>query len=102
MAAARGDGCLRPHFSAGCGSAEADAALFDSLEENDILFIDSSHAGKIDSDVYTMYLEILPRLKPGVLIHIHDITFPYLTVPPEHVLFDYYIYWNESAFVKAF
>ncbi len=81
---------------------DAESALFDSLQENDILFIDSSHAGKIDSDIYTLFLEVLPRLKPGVLVHIHDITFPYLTTPPEHVLFDYYIYWNESAFVKAF
>lgn len=51
-------------------------SLFNSLEENDILFIDSSHVLKIGNDVQYEYLEILPRLKKGVIIHIHDIFLP--------------------------
>lgn len=51
-------------------------SLFNSLEKNDILFIDSSHVLKIGNDVQYEYLEILPRLKKGVIIHIHDIFLP--------------------------
>lgn len=49
---------------------------FQELKENDILFIDSSHILKIGSDVHYEYLEILPRLNNGVLIHSHDIFLP--------------------------
>jgi predicted O-methyltransferase YrrM len=49
--------------------------FFDSLEANDFLFIDSSHVAKIGSDVAFLYLRVLPRLKPGVWVHIHDIFF---------------------------
>lgn len=51
-------------------------AEFSKLEENDILFIDSSHVLKIGSDVQYEYLEILPRLNKGVIVHIHDIFLP--------------------------
>lgn len=47
--------------------------LFRSLNENDILFIDSSHIIKTGSDVNFEFFEILPNLKPGVVIHFHDI-----------------------------
>ena len=76
--------------------------IFRKLEKNDVLFIDSSHVSKIDSDVNFLYLEVLPNLQPGVVIHIHDIPFPYLTVTPDHPLFDYSLLWNEAALVKAF
>jgi predicted O-methyltransferase YrrM len=49
---------------------------FAALEANDILFIDSSHVVQIDSDVNYEFLEILPRLKAGVIVHIHDIYLP--------------------------
>ena len=41
--------------------------------EGDVLFIDSSHVLRIDSDVRFLFLEVLPRLQPGVLVHFHDI-----------------------------
>ena len=50
---------------------------FEALEEGDILFIDSSHVMKTASDVHYEYLYILPRLKPGVVVHIHDIFYPF-------------------------
>jgi hypothetical protein len=50
---------------------------FDSLGANDILFIDSSHAVKFGGDVCREFLDILPRLKPGVWIHVHDVFFPH-------------------------
>jgi hypothetical protein len=55
---------------------DVDLSLFKSLKKNDILFIDSSHSLKIGGDVQYEYLEILPRLNSGVLIHIHDIFMP--------------------------
>jgi hypothetical protein len=59
--------------------------VFLALEANDVLFIDSSHAVKIDGEVPFLILEVLPRLKKGVLIHIHDIPFPYnIPYPAEH------------------
>ena len=52
-------------------------ALLTSLQANDILFIDSSHQIKTGSDVVFLFLNIIPQLAPGVLIHIHDIFLPY-------------------------
>jgi hypothetical protein len=54
-----------------------DPAMFDVLEPGDILFLDSSHRSFQGSDVTVFFLEILPRLKPGVIVHIHDIYLPY-------------------------
>lgn len=48
-----------------------------SLKENDILFIDNSHRVLPNSDATVFFLEILPRLQPGVIVHIHDIYLPY-------------------------
>lgn len=50
--------------------------LFESLDCGDILFIDSSHVSKTGSDVNYLFFEVLPRLRPGVRIHIHDIFLP--------------------------
>ena len=52
-------------------------SLFDQLTSGDLLFIDSSHAVKVGSDVLRIYLEIIPRLAPGVFIQVHDIYLPY-------------------------
>lgn len=54
-----------------------DLQIFESLEENDILFIDNSHRILPNSDCTVFFLEILPRLKKGVIVHIHDIYIPY-------------------------
>lgn len=51
--------------------------LFLDLGKGDFLFIDSSHTLKIGSDISKIYLEIIPILNPGVIVHIHDIFFPY-------------------------
>ena len=56
--------------------------VFDELAENDILMVDNSHCCFTNSDVTVVFLEILPRLKPGVLIYIDDIYLPY-DYPPE-------------------
>jgi predicted O-methyltransferase YrrM len=73
---------------------------FEKLEKNDILFIDSSHVLKIGNDVYFEFLQILPRLKKGVLIHIHDIFLP-SEYPKEWVMQEYR-YYTEQYLLQAF
>lgn len=78
---------------------------FEELEAGDVLFIDSSHALKIDSDVAFLFLEVVPRLKPGVLVHIHDVHFPYNTpFPADFWLFGerWPVYWQEAMVVQTF
>ncbi|MFL6062327.1 MAG: class I SAM-dependent methyltransferase [Marmoricola sp.] len=78
---------------------------FEELEAGDVLFIDSSHALKIDSDVAYLFLEVLPRIKPGVLVHIHDVHFPYNTpFPADTWIFGERppVYWQEAMVVQAF
>jgi predicted O-methyltransferase YrrM len=53
-----------------------DMSLFMSLEPGDILFIDSSHVARVGHDVNFLYLEVLPKVPKGVLVHVHDIFFP--------------------------
>lgn len=54
-----------------------DAGIFDELQSGDVLFIDSSHIIRAGNDCSAIYLRVIPRLRPGVLIHIHDIFLPY-------------------------
>lgn len=56
---------------------DIDFNILDELQENDILFVDNSHRILPNSDSMVFYLEILPRLKKGVIVHIHDIYLPY-------------------------
>lgn len=79
---------------------EVELSLFENLKENDILFIDSSHMLKLGSDVHYEYLEILPRLNSGVIVHIHDIFFP--AEYPEHWIKNQHYFWNEQYLLQAF
>ena len=74
--------------------------LFKELEENDILFIDSSHIIRPQGDVTHIYLEILPILKPGVIIHIHDIFTP-ADIHEGFLLKEMFL-WNEQYILEAF
>lgn len=56
---------------------DADPAVFEALGAGDILFIDSSHIAMPGTDVDRLFLDVLPRLAGGTLIHVHDITLPY-------------------------
>jgi len=78
---------------------DVDLAEFDRLESGDVLFIDSSHVAKTGSDVNFIYFEILPRLAPGVRIHIHDIFLPH-DYPKDWVL-DENRSWNEQYLLRA-
>jgi hypothetical protein len=72
---------------------------FDSLESGDLLFIDSSHVSKVGSDVNHLVFEILPRLKPGVVAHVHDV-FSNFEYP--RAWFDEGRHWNEQYLLRAF
>lgn len=78
---------------------EVDLDVFTSLEANDILFIDSTHALRAGGDVQLEFCEILPRLAPGVLVHVHDISLP-RAYP--RVYLDHHLYWNEQYLLQAF
>ena len=56
--------------------ADADPEIFATLAPGDVLFIDSSHIAMPGTDVDRLFLDILPRLRDGVLVHVHDITLP--------------------------
>lgn len=77
-----------------------DPALFDELAENDLLFIDSSHVSQLESDVNFLLLRVLPRLRPGVLVHVHDIYLPY-EYPAAHFFGDNKMFWNEQYLLQA-
>lgn len=78
---------------------DTDLSTFGQLKKGDILFIDSSHIIRPQGDVLLEYLEILPQLASGVIIHIHDIFTPkdYLE---EFVLKNRYM-WNEQYLLEA-
>ena len=74
--------------------------VFRSLERNDVLFIDSTHIVKTGSDVLHEMFEILPRLRAGVVVHFHDIFYPF-EYPREWVVERNYS-WNELYLIRAF
>ncbi len=79
---------------------EVELSFFSQLEANDILFIDSSHVIRPQGDVLFEYLEVLPTLKPGVVVHIHDIFTP--RDYPEQWVVKELRFWNEQYLLEAF
>jgi hypothetical protein len=79
---------------------DVDVEFFSQLESGDILFIDSSHTVKIGGDVNYLFLEVLPRLNPGVIVHVHDIFFPF-EYRRDWVL-DEFRFWTEQYLLQAF
>jgi hypothetical protein len=73
---------------------------FTRLEDGDVLFIDTSHVVKTGGDVQYEFLEVLPRLQKGVIVHIHDIYLP-AEYPKEWVL-DGLTFWSEQYVLQAF
>jgi len=61
---------------------DVDLAMFDTLEAGDILFVDHSHRVFTNSDATVVFLDILPKLKQGVFVELHDIFLPF-DYPPE-------------------
>jgi predicted O-methyltransferase YrrM len=74
--------------------------LFEQLGRNDILFIDSSHISKTYSDVNHLVFNIIPLLQKGVIVHFHDIFFPF-EYPAEWII-NQQRGWNEAYLLRAF
>jgi hypothetical protein len=79
---------------------DIDLNLVGSLQENDILFIDSTHVSKAGSDVNFHFFNTLPALQSGVAIHFHDVFYPFEY--PEAWFFDENRSWNELYVLRAF
>jgi len=78
----------------------APLGVFDDLDAGDVLFYDGSHCSKVASDVNWFFFRVLPRLRPGVLIHMHDIFLP--SDYPEPWIFERGQTWNEQYLLQAF
>ncbi len=74
-------------------------SYFTELSKNDMIFVDTSHQMKVGSEVLHIFFEIMPRLKPGVMIHFHDVFWPF-EYPQEWV--EVGRSWNESYGLRAF
>jgi predicted O-methyltransferase YrrM len=79
---------------------QVDLGMFSGLAENDLLFIDSTHVLKIGGDVKYLYLEVLPRLAGGVIVHSHDIFFP--GEYPKSWVRENHWFWTEQYLLQAF
>ncbi len=79
---------------------DVEISFFSQLEENDILFIDSSHVIRPQGDVLFEYLELLPTLNKGVIVHVHDIFLP--RNYSKDWLEDKVSFWNEQYLLEAF
>ncbi len=75
-------------------------SLLTDLDAGDLLFIDSTHTVKVGSEVVRLITEILPRLRPGVWVHFHDIYFPYDFFPGflKRAIF----FWRETTLLYAY
>jgi hypothetical protein len=71
---------------------DCDPAIFDQLAPGDLLFLDGSHRVFTNSDVTVFFFDILPRLKPGILVHLHDIFLPA----------DYTPAWNRRLYSEQY
>jgi hypothetical protein len=101
--------CIEPNPSAWLRSSKVNLIdrpvqwvsrdFFMSLDSGDFLFIDSSHTVKTGGDVNYLILEILPVLRPGVVVHFHDITLPYDYSPDTLQSF---IHPQETSLLRAF
>lgn len=80
-----------------CGLESVDPGLFDRLRPGDVVFMDGSHRSFANSDVTVFMLEVLPRLKPGVLVHFHDVF-----LPDDYPASFLSRYWNEQYLLAVY
>lgn len=78
---------------------ELDVGIIDSLAAGDVLFIDSTHVAKAGSDVNEIFFELVPRVAPGVFVHVHDV-FANFEYPREWVF--QRRAWSEAYVLRAF
>ncbi len=75
-------------------------AAFEDLAAGDVLFVDTTHTVKTGSDVNFVVLDVLPRLAPGVVVHVHDIFLPFEY--PRGFAEAFGLYWTEQYLLQAF
>jgi hypothetical protein len=78
----------------------ADMALFEPLQAGEVCFYDGSQVARAGSDVVWFFFEVLPRLQPGVWVHLHDIFWP--ADYPDDWIFERGQTWNEQYVLQAF
>lgn len=81
------------------------ADWYSRLQAGDVLFIDSTHIVRLDGEVPHLVLEVLPALHPGVLVHVHDVHFPYNgPADPDAYVFDrrWPMIFTEAMLVQAY
>jgi hypothetical protein len=79
-----------------------DIGVFRELHTNDILFIDSGHTVRIGGDVNFLLLDVVPAIRPGVIVHIHDIPMPYEYAEVYYTNPRFRMFWTESYLLQAF
>jgi predicted O-methyltransferase YrrM len=79
------------------GLETCDLAIFETLGPGDIVFLDGSHRVFMNSDVTVFFIDVLPMLKPGVVVHIHDIALPW----DYHQYFAHW-YWSEQYMLAVY
>ena len=79
---------------------QVELTRFSELQDGDILFIDSTHVLKTGSDIHYELFEVLPSLNPGVVVHFHDLPYPFEY--PSQWVFEQNYSWNEAYGVRAF
>lgn len=80
-----------------CGLESYDLTALEQLNPGDILFFDGSHRTYMNSDVTVFFIDVLPRLKPGVIVHVHDIFLPW-DYPESYKNW----YWNEQYMLAVY
>lgn len=81
---------------------QVDLEAFSGLGDGDVLFIDSGHTVRTGSDVNYLFLEVLPRLAPGVVVHVHDIPLPFEYAKVYATNPQFRVFWTESYLLQAF
>jgi predicted O-methyltransferase YrrM len=79
------------------GLEVCDLEVFSRLQANDIVFFDGSHRSFMNSDVTVFFIDVLPSLKPGVIVHIHDVMLPY-----DYPDWAKNWYWNEQYMLAVY
>lgn len=79
---------------------ELEHGFFQELQENDILFIDSSHVIRTGGDVTYLFLQVLPRLASGVIVHVHDVYLPFDY--PKKLVVEQHMFWTEQYLLQAY
>ena len=77
---------------------DLDLELFHELAAGDVLVVDSTHVSKIGSDVNRLIFDVFPRLARGVIVHVHDVLYPF-EYPPEWIFEGRA--WNEAYLLRA-